>query len=113
MANSITSLRTIARLDWPAFVESQSALDDELRNDPSGHYALMTFGTRGHYRHVVERISPRTKRLELEALTGYAARVRERLHRLVLRHPNTVFFGSVGLGTLAALAALLRLGSPH
>ena len=64
VANSITSLRTIARLDWKDFVEAQSATDHVLRMDPSGHYAEMTFATRDHYRHVIEHIAKRTKRPE-------------------------------------------------
>lgn len=150
MANSIMSLRAIARFDWQTFVETQSALEAELRLDPSGHYETMTFGTRDHYRHVVERIATRTKRSEpevarlavglarrvpaqttpedvrshvgfflidkglreLEALTGYAPKIGERLDRAVHRHPNTVFFGSAIVGTLVALAALLWLGVP-
>ncbi|MEO5579467.1 MAG: cyclic beta 1-2 glucan synthetase, partial [Gemmatimonadaceae bacterium] len=54
VANCITSLRTIARLDWKDFVESQSATEAILRKDPSDHYSTMLFGTRDHYRHVVE-----------------------------------------------------------
>ena len=61
MANSIVSLRAIARMDWKKFVERESLLEAELREDPSGDYARMTFQTRDHYRHVVERIAKRTK----------------------------------------------------
>ncbi|HEU5039765.1 MAG TPA: hypothetical protein VFT84_03025, partial [Gemmatimonadales bacterium] len=64
MANSITSLRTIARLDWETFVESQSVLEAELRRDPAGVYPRMTFATRDQYRHVVERIAKRAGREE-------------------------------------------------
>jgi cellobiose phosphorylase len=60
MANSITSLRAIGRLDWRVFVERQSAMEAVLREDPSGDYAAMTFATRDAYRHVVERIAKRT-----------------------------------------------------
>jgi cyclic beta-1,2-glucan synthetase len=66
VANSITSLRTISRLDWKEFVESQSVTEKILRQDPSGHYMSMTFGTRDHYRHVVEHIAKRVKRPEEE-----------------------------------------------
>ncbi|MEO8579273.1 MAG: glucoamylase family protein [Gemmatimonadales bacterium] len=64
VANSITSLRTISRLDWKDFVESQSATETLLRQDPSGHYVSMTFGTRDHYRHIVEHIAKRVKQPE-------------------------------------------------
>ena len=39
MANSITSLRAIARMDWETFVERQSAMEAVLRQDPAGVYA--------------------------------------------------------------------------
>ncbi|HEX7241091.1 MAG TPA: hypothetical protein VF263_12535, partial [Longimicrobiaceae bacterium] len=64
MAHSITSLRTIAHLDWKSFVERQSAMEAVLREDPSGFYPRMTFATRDRYRHVVERIARRTGRPE-------------------------------------------------
>ena len=64
MANSITSLRAIARMDWRAIVERQSEVDAVLREDPSEFYARMTFATRDRYRHVVERIAKRTRRGE-------------------------------------------------
>ena len=36
MANSITSLRAIARMDWKTFVERQSRMEAALREDPVG-----------------------------------------------------------------------------
>ncbi len=71
VANCITSLRTIARLDWKDFVESQSATEKILRKDPSGHYRTMLFGTRDHYRHIVEHIAKRTRKDE-EEIAGVA-----------------------------------------
>lgn len=61
MANSITSLRSIARMDWREFVERHSVMEAALRRDPGGHYARMTFATRDQYRHAVERIAARTR----------------------------------------------------
>ncbi len=66
MANSITSLRAIERMDWRTVVEQQSRVDGVLREDPLGHYARMTFETRDAYRHVVERMARRTKRAETD-----------------------------------------------
>ena len=60
MANSITSLRAIAAWTGRRFVERQSVLEAALRDDPAGVYPRMTFETRDHYRHVVERIAKRT-----------------------------------------------------
>jgi cyclic beta-1,2-glucan synthetase len=59
-ANSITSLRAIARLDWKSFVEGQSQLEEVLLRDPSGTYRGMTFATRDSYRHAVERLARRS-----------------------------------------------------
>ncbi len=60
IANSITSLRTIARMDWGIFVERQSRMEAILQEDPSGFYPRMTFATRDGYRQAVERIARRT-----------------------------------------------------
>jgi cellobiose phosphorylase len=57
MANHLTSLRRIARLDWDVFFESLSVTDRALRADPSDCYPRMTFATRDRYRHVVEDIA--------------------------------------------------------
>ena len=64
IANSITSLRAIARMDWRAIVERQSVVEAVLRQDPSAFYTRMAFATRDHYRHVVERVAKRTRREE-------------------------------------------------
>ncbi|MGI9043993.1 MAG: GH36-type glycosyl hydrolase domain-containing protein [Gemmatimonadaceae bacterium] len=66
VSNCITSLRAIARFNWKDFVESQSSTERILRKDLSGHYANMMFGTRDHYRHIVEHIAKRTKKAEDE-----------------------------------------------
>jgi cyclic beta-1,2-glucan synthetase len=66
VANSITSLRTIARIDWKDFVEEQSGTERILRTDPSGHYRQMSFGTRDQYRHIIEHIARKTELPEEE-----------------------------------------------
>ncbi len=57
MANHLTSLRRISRLDWDAFFEAQSETEAILRRDPTSFYARMTFQTRDRYRHVVEDVA--------------------------------------------------------
>ncbi|MGH7657025.1 MAG: cyclic beta 1-2 glucan synthetase, partial [Gemmatimonadales bacterium] len=57
IANSITSLRMIARHDWTEFFEDQSRTEQILRRDPAGAYPEMTFQTRDSYRHVVEELA--------------------------------------------------------
>ncbi|HEX9172252.1 MAG TPA: glucoamylase family protein [Telluria sp.] len=66
IANSIGSLRLLGTVDWRDFVESLSAVEQRLRQDPSGVYASMDFATRDHYRHVVERLAREARRLEPE-----------------------------------------------
>jgi cyclic beta-1,2-glucan synthetase len=57
VSNSIGSLRLLGTMDWREFVETLSGVEQTLRDDPSGAYAQMDFGTRDRYRHVVESIA--------------------------------------------------------
>jgi hypothetical protein len=57
ISNSIASLRLLSAMDWREFVESQSQVERELREDPHGVYGRMDFQTRDRYRHVVERVA--------------------------------------------------------
>ena len=57
IGNSIGSLRHLSAIDWHAFVERLSIVEQTLCNDPAGVYAEMDFATRDHYRHVVERLA--------------------------------------------------------
>ncbi|HZD85192.1 MAG TPA: hypothetical protein VE052_04695, partial [Gemmatimonadaceae bacterium] len=91
VANSITSLRTISRLDWKDFVESQSATEKLLRQDPSGHYQAMTFGTRDHYRHIVEHIAKRVKRPE-EEVSGEVLALAKLADPSDARHAHVGYF---------------------
>ncbi len=60
ISNSIGSLRLLAATDWHAFVETMSAAERTLREDPGGVYGRMDFATRDHYRHVLEKIARRS-----------------------------------------------------
>jgi cyclic beta-1,2-glucan synthetase len=57
MSNSIGSLRALGTIDWRDFVETNSFVEQNLREDASGVYPQMDFITRDHYRHIVEKIS--------------------------------------------------------
>jgi len=59
ISNSIGSLRFLDHMDWREFVETMSVVERTLRQDPAGVYARMDFGTRDHYRHVVEQLARR------------------------------------------------------
>ncbi|MFA6148578.1 MAG: glucoamylase family protein [bacterium] len=61
ISNSIGSLRFLGAMDWRAFVETMSAVDRILREDPGGAYGRMDFTTRDRYRHVVEKIAKRSR----------------------------------------------------
>ncbi len=66
IGNSITSLRLLSLTNWRDFVESQSLVEQTLREDPPGVYANMNFATRDMYRHAVEEIAKRSKLPENE-----------------------------------------------
>jgi cyclic beta-1,2-glucan synthetase len=57
IGNSIGSLRFLGATEWRDFVESMSVVEQTLRGDPSGVYAVMDFATRDRYRHAVEDIA--------------------------------------------------------
>ncbi|MCR4308755.1 MAG: cyclic beta 1-2 glucan synthetase [Deltaproteobacteria bacterium] len=61
ISNSIGSLRFLGGMDWREFVETMSAVDQVLREDPGGAYGRMDFTTRDRYRHVVEKIAKRSR----------------------------------------------------
>lgn len=66
IGNSIGSLRHLAAMDWHAFVERLSVVEQLLRSDPAGIHAGMDFATRDRYRHVVERLARGSGRSEKE-----------------------------------------------
>ena len=57
VSHSVASLRFLSAMDWKAFVESLSLVEETLRSDPAGVYSKMDFSTRDRYRHSVEAIS--------------------------------------------------------
>ncbi len=58
MASAVSSLRLCTTLDWQAYVESVSLVDQVLRRDPAGAYAQMDFLSRDALRHAVEDLAP-------------------------------------------------------
>ncbi len=59
-------MRLLSTLDWNDFFEKVSLIEPLLGRDPAGVYSRMEFAARDRYRHVVERISKRTRAGELE-----------------------------------------------
>src|SRR5688572_19495445 len=66
VGNIITSMRLLSTLDWNDFFEKVSLIEPLLGKDPAGIYSRMEFASRDRYRHVIERISKRTRANELE-----------------------------------------------
>ncbi|MCG6881461.1 MAG: cyclic beta 1-2 glucan synthetase [Deltaproteobacteria bacterium] len=66
LSNSIGSLRFLGAMDWREFVETMSAVNRILREDPSEVYGKMDFATRDRYRHMVEYIAKRSPLSESE-----------------------------------------------
>ena len=60
ISNSVASLRFLGAMDWRAFVETMSLVEQTLRTDPGGVYGRMDFATRDRYRHVIEKIAKHT-----------------------------------------------------
>jgi len=66
ISNSIGSLRFLGAMDWRDFVETLSATEQKLREDPGAIYVRMDFATRDRYRHVVEKIAKQSRLSEGE-----------------------------------------------
>jgi cyclic beta-1,2-glucan synthetase len=62
--NIITSMRWMSSIDWLAFFESVSQVDEVLRDSPG--FAAMDFATRNEYRTQIELLSRRSRRSEIE-----------------------------------------------
>jgi cyclic beta-1,2-glucan glucanotransferase len=62
--NIITSMRWMSYIDWPAFFESVSLVDEILRDAPG--FPAMDFRTRNEYRSRIELLSRRSEHSEIE-----------------------------------------------
>ncbi len=59
------SLRAASAIEWEAFVEEHSLVNDILLQDPAGAYVQMDFYTRNRYRQAVEDLASRSRQEEL------------------------------------------------
>ena len=57
VVNCFLSLRLLSAIDWKAFFEQTSRVEQILRNDPAEIYAGMDFDTRNSYRSVIEELA--------------------------------------------------------
>jgi cyclic beta-1,2-glucan synthetase len=62
--NVITSMRSMATLDWAEFFEGVSLVDGLLRAE--SHFGAMDFRTRDQYRHAIEDLARASTRSELD-----------------------------------------------
>ncbi|HZB25007.1 MAG TPA: hypothetical protein VE379_02665, partial [Vicinamibacterales bacterium] len=63
--NVITSMRLLSAVDWSAFFDRVSLVEQVLREDPAGAYGQMDFPTRDRYRHSIEQLARRGRKEEL------------------------------------------------
>jgi cyclic beta-1,2-glucan synthetase len=66
IGNAITSLKSIGRLDWREWVESQSLVTQLLESESSGIFARSDFYTRDLIRHTIETLARKTKTSETD-----------------------------------------------
>ncbi|MFA7388479.1 MAG: hypothetical protein WCZ87_12575, partial [Thiohalobacteraceae bacterium] len=81
IANSIGSLRFIDAMDWKNYVESLSAVEQTLREDPMDMYAGQDFATRDRYRHVIEDVARGSTCSEGEVARAAIVLAQEAAHR--------------------------------
>ncbi len=61
IGNSITSLKTILRINFLEIFERINGVEEILRQDPAGVYDKMDYRTKDYYRNVIKEISKKTK----------------------------------------------------
>ncbi|OWK36353.1 glycoside hydrolase family 94 protein [Fimbriiglobus ruber] len=66
IGNSITSLRLLGVIDWPAFFEATSLVEAQLRTDPAGIYQRQNFATRDRCRRAVESLARGSRKSEVD-----------------------------------------------
>lgn len=80
ISNCITSVRTMAAIDWADFVEALSAIEAILLRDPAGVYPQMDLRSRNRYRTRVEKLARYSRKPEpdvAEAAVNLAAERRQ------------------------------------
>ena len=115
--NIITSMRLMSALDWTAFFESVSLVDEALR--AGSDFAAMDFASRDSYRHAIEALARGSGRTELDvtrealAQTG-RARARRRSGDAATRDgptPDSTSWAAAGGSSSARSASGRRSAS--
>ncbi len=65
MGNSITSLKTVQRINFLEIFEKINGVEDILKQDPSNTYPYMDYKTKEYYRNRIKEISKKTKISEI------------------------------------------------
>lgn len=65
IGNSITSIKSIQRINFIDIFEQINQVDDILNNDPANVYEIMDYKTKIYYRNVIQEISKKTKISEI------------------------------------------------
>ena len=65
MANCITSIRTLERINMSDIFEEINGVEDILKKDPAKVYALMDYNTKESYRNEIKKLSNKTKLSEI------------------------------------------------
>lgn len=65
MANAITSIKEISRINFQDIFEKINGVEEILRKDPAGFYEKMDYKTKEYYRNSIKEISKKTKMSEI------------------------------------------------
>lgn len=65
MANAITSIKEISRIDFKEIFDKINGVEDILKKDPAGIYENMDYKTKEYYRNTIKEISKKTKTSEI------------------------------------------------
>jgi len=76
-ANTVTSLRLCATLDWSRFFEQVSPVEEILRRDPAGVYPQMDFASRDRYRHAIEELAGLSGESQVQAALSSISSARQ------------------------------------
>ena len=61
MANCITSMKELLRMDFLTIFEQSNGVEEILRSDPANVYTFMDYGTKEYYRNSIKEIANKTK----------------------------------------------------
>ena len=76
-------------MDWPGFVEAQSAVERVLREDPAGVYGRMDVDSRSHYRRIVELLAQHSAKSEMEVARSAIALARNAYRSWTAARPSS------------------------